>query len=98
MSNNIPVLMLRGANGKFFPVAGITGGGGGTGSSMTAEKVAYTNENFENVTTVKEALDAIVDAFLACNNTFEYIGSELNKKASLSDITPEATGAKSSFD
>lgn len=29
MSNNVPVLMLRGADGKFFPVAGITGGGGG---------------------------------------------------------------------
>ena len=28
MSNNIPVLMLRGSDGKFFPVAGITGGGG----------------------------------------------------------------------
>ena len=36
MSNNVPVLMLRGANGKFFPVAGITGGGGGgsTGSEL----------------------------------------------------------------
>lgn len=61
MSNNVPVLMLRGEDGKFFPVDGITGGGG-TDSSMTAEKVAYTNENLENVTTVKEALDAIVDA------------------------------------
>lgn len=29
MSNNVPVLMLRGVDGKFFPVAGITGGGGG---------------------------------------------------------------------
>lgn len=36
MSNNIPVLMLRGSDGKFFPVAGITGGGGGgsTGSEL----------------------------------------------------------------
>lgn len=36
MSNNVPVLMLRGANGKFFPVAGITGGGGGgsTGAEL----------------------------------------------------------------
>lgn len=38
MSNNVPVLMLRGANGKFFPVAGITGtgtgGGGSTGSEL----------------------------------------------------------------
>lgn len=33
MSNNVPVLMLRGADGKFFPVAGITGGGGGEGST-----------------------------------------------------------------
>ena len=29
MSNNVPVLMLRGSDGKFFPVAGITGTGGG---------------------------------------------------------------------
>ena len=63
MSNNVPVLMLRGEDGKFFPVDGITGGGsggtggGGTGSSTTAEKVAYTNENLEDVTTVKEALE-----------------------------------------
>jgi hypothetical protein len=42
MSNNVPVLMLRGANGKFFPVAGITGGGGGTGGSLTAENISYT--------------------------------------------------------
>lgn len=36
MSNNVPVLMLRGSDGKFFPVAGITGGGGGgsTGSEL----------------------------------------------------------------
>lgn len=97
MSNNVPVLMLRGEDGKFFPVDGITGGGtggGGSGGSTTAEKVAYTNENLEDVTTVKDALDATVDAFLEYNNMFEYIGSELNKKASLSDITPEAIGAK----
>lgn len=32
MSNNVPVLMLRGEDGRFFPVDGITGGGsGGTG-------------------------------------------------------------------
>ncbi len=37
MSNNVPVLMLRGANGKFFPVAGITGTGGGGGGSTGAE-------------------------------------------------------------
>lgn len=92
MSNNVPVLMLRGEDGKFFPVDGITGGR--TGSSMTAEKVAYTNENLEDVTTVKEALDATVDAFLEYNNMFEEVGSELDKKASLSDITPEAIGAK----
>ena len=42
MSNNIPVLMLRGSDGKFFPVAGITGGGGGTGGSLTAENISYT--------------------------------------------------------
>lgn len=51
MSNNVPVLMLRGANGKFFPVAGITGGGGsgGTGSSTTAENISYTiSEDIQN--------------------------------------------------
>lgn len=87
MSNNVPVLMLRGEDGKFFPVDGITGGGGsggGTGGSTTAEKVAYTNENLKDVTTVKEALDV----------TFEYIGNKIDKKPSLSDITPEAIGAK----
>ena len=42
MSNNVPVLMLRGSDGKFFPVAGITGGGGGTGGSLTAENISYT--------------------------------------------------------
>lgn len=35
MSNNIPVLMLRDENGKFFPVDGITGSGGGsTGTEL----------------------------------------------------------------
>lgn len=51
MSNNVPVLMLRGANGKFFPVAGITGGGGsgGTGGASTAEDVSYTiSEDIQN--------------------------------------------------
>ena len=33
MSNNVPVLMLRGSDGKFFPVAGITGTGGGGGGT-----------------------------------------------------------------
>ena len=99
MSNNVPVLMLRGEDGKFFPVDGITGGsggtgGGGTGGPTTAEKVVYTNENLEDVTTVKEALDATVDAFLEYNNMFEYMGNKLDKKPSLSDITPEAIGAK----
>lgn len=41
MSNNVPVLMLRGEDGKFFPVDGITGGGGsggtGGGGSMGTE-------------------------------------------------------------
>lgn len=42
MSNNVPVLMLRGEDGKFFPVDGISGGGsGGTGSPTTASKVSY---------------------------------------------------------
>lgn len=37
MSNNVPVLMLRGEDGKFFPVDGITGGGGSGGGSMGTE-------------------------------------------------------------
>ena len=38
MSNNVPVLMLRGEDGKFSPVVGITGGGGsGGGGSMGTE-------------------------------------------------------------
>ena len=44
MSNNIPVLMLRGEDGKFFSVDGITGlgsgsGDGGTISADTIKKV-----------------------------------------------------------
>lgn len=35
MSNNVPVLMLRGEDGKFFPVDGITGGGTGGGGTGT---------------------------------------------------------------
>lgn len=66
---------------------------GGSGAS-SAENVSYTNENLEGVTTVKEAIDGTVDALLQCNNMFEYMGNELNQKASLSDITPEAIGAK----
>ena len=66
---------------------------GGSGAS-SAENVSYTNENLEGVTTVKEALDGTVDAFLEYNNMFEYMGNELNQKVSLSDITPEAIGAK----
>ena len=62
MSNNVPVLMLRGANGKFFPVAGITGGGGsgGTGGASTAANVSYTNTQLPNVKNVKMALDELV--------------------------------------
>lgn len=49
MSNNIPVLMLRGSDGKFFPVAGITGGGGGTAGDITAADVSYTiSEDIQN--------------------------------------------------
>ena len=51
MSNNVPVLMLRGSDGKFFPVAGITGGGGsgGTGGASTAENISYTiSEDIQN--------------------------------------------------
>ena len=62
MSNNVPVLMLRGANGKFFPVAGITGtggGGGGTGGASTAN-VSYTNTQLPNVKNVKTALDELI--------------------------------------
>lgn len=60
MSNNVPVLMLRGANGKFFPVAGITGGGGGTGGASTAANVSYINTQLPNVKNVKMALDELV--------------------------------------
>lgn len=66
---------------------------GGSGAS-SAENVSYTNENLEGITTVKEALDGTVDAFLEYDNMFEYMGNELNQKVSLPDITPEAIGAK----
>ena len=49
MSNNVPVLMLRGSDGKFFPVAGITGGGGGAAGDITAADVGYTlSEDVQN--------------------------------------------------
>ena len=92
MSNNVPVLMLRGANGKFFPVAGITGGGGsgGTGGASTAEKVSYTNTQLPNVKNVKTALDELVpdshnhnnknilDKLSDLNGKLQYNGSDIS--------------------
>ena len=92
MSNNVPVLMLRGANGKFFPVAGITGGGGsgGTGGASTAEKVSYTNTQLPNVKNVKAALDELVpdshnhnnknilDKLSDSNGKLQYNGSDIS--------------------
>lgn len=66
---------------------------GGSGAS-SAENVSYTNANLEGIATVKEALDGTVDAFLQYDNMFEYMGNKLDQKVSLSDITPEAIGAK----
>ena len=96
MSNNVPVLMLRGANGKFFPVAGITGGGGsgGTGGASTAEKVSYTNTQLPNVKNVKMALDELVpdshnhnnknilDKLSDSNGELQYNGSDVGLKPS----------------
>ena len=92
MSNNVPVLMLRGANGKFFPVAGITGGGGsgGTGGASTAANVSYTNTQLPNVKNVKTALDELVpdshnhnnknilDKFSDSNGKLQYNGSDIS--------------------
>ena len=92
MSNNVPVLMLRGANGKFFPVAGITGGGGsgGTGGASTAANVSYTNTQLPNVKNVKTALDELVpdshnhnnknilDKFSDANGKLQYNGSDVS--------------------
>ena len=94
MSNNVPVLMLRGANGKFFPVAGITGGGGsgGTGGASTAEKVSYTNTQLPNVKNVKTALDELVskshnhdnksvlDKLSVASGKLQYDGSDVGLK------------------
>ena len=66
---------------------------GGSGVS-SAENVSYTNANLEGITTVKEALDGNVDALLEYNNMLGYVANELDQKVSLSDITPEAIGAK----
>ena len=90
MSNNVPVLMLRGANGKFFPVAGITGGGGGgTGGASTAANVSYTNTQLPNVKNVKTALDELVpdshnhnnknilDKLSVSNGNLTYDGKEI---------------------
>lgn len=74
MSNNVPVLMLRGANGKFFPVAGITGGGGGAAGDITAADVGYTlsegiQEEFPEIelesNTVKSGLEVAMYYALA---------------------------------
>ena len=92
MSNNVPVLMLRGANGKFFPVAGITGGGGsgGTGGASTAANVSYTNMQLPNVKNVKTALDELIpdshnhnnknilDKFSDSNGKLQYNGSDIS--------------------
>lgn len=92
MSNNVPVLMLRGANGKFFSVAGITGGGGsgGTGGASTAANVSYTNTQLPNVKNVKTALDELVpdshnhnnknilDKFSDSNGKLQYNGSDVS--------------------
>ena len=92
MSNNVPVLMLRGANGKFFPVAGITGGGGsgGTGGASTAANVSYTNTQLPNVENVKAALDELVpdshnhnnknilDKLSEANGKLQYNGSDIS--------------------
>ena len=93
MSNNVPVLMLRGADGKFFPVAGITGGGsggGGTGGASTAANVSYTNTQLPNVKNVKTALDELIpdshnhnnknilDKFSDANGKLQYNGSDVS--------------------
>lgn len=101
MSNNVPVLMLRGANGKFFPVAGITGGGGsgGTGGASTAEDISYTisqdiQDEFPGIAlesdTVKSGLDlAMYYAFaglLAENISFNVPVAEGTFSISLQDL------------
>lgn len=93
MSNNVPVLMLRGEDGKFFPVDGITGGGtggGGTGGASTAANVSYTNTQLPNVKNVKAALDELVpdahnhdnkdilDKFSDANGKLQYNGSDMS--------------------
>lgn len=92
MSNNVPVLMLRGSDGKFFPVAGITGGGGsgGTGGASTAANVSYTNAALPNVKNVKTALDELVpdshnhtnksvlDKLSDLNGKLQYNGSDIS--------------------
>ena len=91
MSNNVPVLMLRGVDGKFFPVAGITGGGGGgTGGASTAANVSYTNAALPNVKNVKTALDKLVpdshnhnnkgtlDRLSDLNGKLQYNGSDIS--------------------
>lgn len=86
MSNNVPVLMLRGANGKFFPVAGITGGGGGTGGASTAANVSYINTQLPNVKNVKMALDELVTK-LHTHATGTNITLADNTEYRLTDVT-----------
>lgn len=84
--------MLRGSDGKFFPVAGITGGGGsgGTGGASTAANVSYINAALPNVKNVKTALDELVpdshnhnnknilDKISDANGKLQYNGSDIS--------------------
>ena len=113
MSNNIPVLMLRGSDGKFFPVAGITGGGsGGTGGASTAANVSYTNTQLPNVKNVKTALDELVpnshshdnksvlDKFAETDGKPTYDGKVLGEGGGASDFIIKMTvedGADGNF-
>lgn len=108
MSNNVPVLMLRGEDGKFFPVDGITGGG--TGSASTAANVSYTNTQLPNVKNVKAALDELVpdahnhdnkdilDKFSDANGKLQYNGSDMfitkNGIIAVLGYTPKAVSAQ----
>lgn len=71
MSNNIPVLMLRGEDGKFFPVDGITGGGtGGSGGSTGTELFvvnvqAQSEEGEYTITSHDKAYTQIDEAYKA---------------------------------
>lgn len=86
MSNNVPVLMLRGANGKFFPVAGITGGGGSGGSGgmgdFAIKMTVASDDNGNYTVTSCDATVEQIDAAVADEKRVVVIATDTDNNLS----------------